>query len=373
MARKSPKGSGCIIKTKNGRFRASYVAPPGSKPARPSKTFDRQRDARAWLDKQLGLVRTGRHVSKSSQTLISWIEQYIKTYKPNVAAATKEEYRYSIKRLQDHCPGLLQVELQSVHIPEIQRAINALQDKYHSRTVEITYKLIRMSLKKAMSLSMISPLDLTLIEMQKDPEKRGGSALTNDELKSLLEHCRTPAERSDQQAYKDVLLLIALTGMRTQEARALRDIDVTEHGIHIQHALDSKGRLKPTKTAQSVRNIPLAPEAMAIVKRRAEDTLTGFLFETKNMRPLSHESIRRHLQLVLPKAAPHDLRHTYITNAVRNGVNLKALSALTGDSVGTLLKVYAHVNQEDLMKAALTATSESVEDDKKIISWVSYG
>ncbi|NLC41170.1 MAG: hypothetical protein GX763_09680, partial [Clostridiaceae bacterium] len=170
MARRSPKGSGCIIKTDNGRFRASYMAPPGSRPARPSRTFDLQRDARAWLDKQLGLVRTGKHVSKSSQTLISWIEQYTKTYKPNVAAATKDEYDYSIKRIKKYCEELAHAELQSIKIPEIQLAINTLQEKYHSRTVEITYKLIRMSLKKAMSLSMISPLDLTLIEMQKDPE-----------------------------------------------------------------------------------------------------------------------------------------------------------------------------------------------------------
>ena len=360
MARKSPKGSGCIYKTESGKYRASYVAPIGSKPARPSKTFALQREARAWLDEQLGLVRSGKHVTKSKETLVEWIRQYVKTYKPNVAAATKEEYKYSVARIEKHCPGLAHQELQKIQIPDIQQAVNILQAEYHSRTVEITYKLIRMSLRKAMALSMLSPLDLSQIELQKEPEKRGGAALTNLELKKLLGYCRQPANRKSIQTHKDILLLIALTGMRTQEARALRDSDITEHGVHIQNALDSKGNLKPTKTERSVRSIPLPPEAMSIIKRRSGNSLSGFIFETTTGKPLSHKNITRHLQLILPDAAPHDLRHTYITNAVRNGVNLKALSALTGDSVETLLKVYAHVDSEDLMQAALTATTETI-------------
>ncbi len=93
------------------------------------------------------------------------------------------------------------------------------------------------------------------------------------------------------------------------------------------------------------------------MRRRAEASLSGFIFETSTGQVLGHRNIARHLALHLPGTAPHMLRHTYMTNAVKRGVNLKALSELTGDSIETILKVYVHTDDSDLMAAALAAVS----------------
>lgn len=58
----------------------------------------------------------------------------------------------------------------------------------------------------------------------------------------------------------------------------------------------------------------------------------------------------------LPRIRLHDLRHSYATAALANGVPVKVLSQRLGHAdVGVTLKVYAHVLPGDDEDAALRA------------------
>ena len=48
----------------------------------------------------------------------------------------------------------------------------------------------------------------------------------------------------------------------------------------------------------------------------------------------------------------HDLRHTYATKLLSNGVDIKTVSALLGDSIQTVLNTYVHFSDDMRLKAA---------------------
>ena len=48
----------------------------------------------------------------------------------------------------------------------------------------------------------------------------------------------------------------------------------------------------------------------------------------------------------------HYLRHTYATKLLSNGVDIKTVSALLGDSLQTVLKTYVHYSDDMRNKAS---------------------
>ncbi len=74
--------------------------------------------------------------------------------------------------------------------------------------------------------------------------------------------------------------------------------------------------------------------------------------------PIDPANIRRKLHLILEHAQCkqvrfHDLRHTFATNALANGMDVKTLSTIIGHvSSATTLNIYAHTTEEMQRQAA---------------------
>lgn len=348
MARRRSKGTGSITKLGRSKYLARYQAPSGE---RPSEVFETVRDAEAWLAKSTGSIRDGTWVSDEKTKLSDWIDEYIETYRPHVAYATQESYKGSINRLWKYCPGLMDTPLCDISTPQIQRSANTLHKHYHSATVKKTLSLVGQSLKRAAKLRMIAVNPVDDITIQESRESHGGAEIKQDDLELLQLHCSAPSKDWRSQVYKDIIGLIMATGMRTEEARGLTANDISTTGVYINRALNSIGGEEPPKTRLSKRHIPLPPELHQMINQRAKISISGYLFESARGQPLNHRNILRHFKDVLPNHALHDLRHTWISRAIRNGANIKAISTLTGDSIQTLLKTYTHVTEDDLETA----------------------
>ena len=84
------------------------------------------------------------------------------------------------------------------------------------------------------------------------------------------------------------------------------------------------------------------------------------MFPSPTGGPLSPDSVLNMLHRVLERAGPpkvrfHDLRHTFATLAIQNGVNIKTVSGMLGHfSAEFTLDTYAHVTTPALKEAANT-------------------
>ena len=71
--------------------------------------------------------------------------------------------------------------------------------------------------------------------------------------------------------------------------------------------------------------------------------------------PISPDSVLHILHAGLPRVRFHDLRHTFATLALQNGVDIKTVSGMLGHfSAGFTLDTYAHVTTAAQKEAART-------------------
>jgi hypothetical protein len=94
MAGKRAHGEGCILKRKDGRWRAALMV-NGETSFFYGKT---QREVKEKLDKAKEDARKGIPLKKSKTTfeewLLTWVEQYAK---PNISPTTYDSYKYLSK------------------------------------------------------------------------------------------------------------------------------------------------------------------------------------------------------------------------------------------------------------------------------------
>ena len=87
------------------------------------------------------------------------------------------------------------------------------------------------------------------------------------------------------------------------------------------------------------------------------------MFPSPTGGPISPDSVIQMLHRVLkraglPKVRFHDLRHTFATVALQNGVDIKTVSGMLGHySAGFTLDTYAHVTTQAQREAAKTMGS----------------
>lgn len=87
------------------------------------------------------------------------------------------------------------------------------------------------------------------------------------------------------------------------------------------------------------------------------------MFPNPNGSPISPDSVNNMLKRVLkragiPRVRFYDLRHTFATLALQNGVDIKTVSGMLGHfSAGFTLDTYAHVTTAAQKEAARTMES----------------
>ena len=162
---------------------------------------------------------------------------------------------------------------------------------------------------------------------------------------------------------RDYLCFVAFTGVRMSEGLAIRwqDVDLEQGTVKISGQLERKTyRRVPTKTAAGNREVFLTDELVAVLKARRlkalERGLHGadqLVFCTKFGTPFSHRNVAREITRAggnaklntdgLPPVSCHDLRHSFVSRLIANGIDPVTVASLAGDKLETILRVYAHV------------------------------
>ena len=153
------------------------------------------------------------------------------------------------------------------------------------------------------------------------------------------------------------------TGLRRGELLGLkwRDIDFEKRTLEVKRQIQRvNGAIQETapKTHNAYRKILLPSETIEILKsyKEQQSIESEYVFPSPIGGIMEPDCARKMLKRVLQRAGLgemrfHDLRHTFATLALQNGVDVKTLSGILDHySAGFTLDTYAHVTtqmQED--------------------------
>lgn len=157
-------------------------------------------------------------------------------------------------------------------------------------------------------------------------------------------------------SYYEVWTLALLTGMRSGELYALKwaDIDMVSNFIHVTKAWTSKDGFGPTKSAKN-RVVPISSECKKFLselklKRGAEEFILPRI-ETWT-RGSQANVLRTFCQGIgITSVKFHDLRATFITQMLKQGVSLARVMAIVGHSELKTTQGYLRLCGQDLAGA----------------------
>ena len=169
------------------------------------------------------------------------------------------------------------------------------------------------------------------------PKKaREMQVLTREEIQRFLIQAKA-------EGYFELFLLELTTGLRRGELLALQWDDLNLETGELQvtkqvYRTKEDGLLiSQPKTKSSIRTVSLPPPLLNILKEYKEGVNSRWMFPSpvKEDSPLDPAYIRTRLHLILEHAQCkqirfHDLRHTFATIALGNGMDVKTLSAMLG-------------------------------------------
>ena len=227
------------------------------------------------------------------------------------------------------------------------------------RMVRSCHALCRSSLEKAVEEGLITRNPS--IGCKLPPKKNGEmKVLTQTEIVRLL-------NQAYDEGYYEMFLLELTTGMRRGEILGLkwRDLNLETGELNIKRQLTTKGISVP-KTKSSIRTILLPPDMLDLLREMKKTAKYDWIFPSpvKEGEPRNPTAITKRFRIMLERAHCkhvrfHDLRHTFATMALENGMDVKTLSAMIGHvSSETTLNIYSHVTDTMRAQAAVKIDRE---------------
>ena len=162
-----------------------------------------------------------------------------------------------------------------------------------------------------------------------------------------------------------IAVLLGLTlGMRIGEVCGLKmkDIDFDQKQIYVRRSVKrvktSKGselEISDPKTNSSIRTLPLTSE-LAIVMKQIEISPEEYVVSEKE-KPTEPRTLRQSYDRLLKRLGIehhtfHDLRHTFASRLISEGVDARTVADLMGHTtVEMTLNTYTHANEKQKRKA----------------------
>ncbi len=373
MAKKRANGEGNIRKRKDGRWEGRYTA--GRDPMTGKQIFKnvlgktqaevRKKLKRAIEDSsKLDFTKTGKYTV--GQWMDVWFENYAQL---KVRPSSHQTYKGYIKNhIKPHIGDIPIEKLTSLELQKFYRKLlmegrvpRIESEKQPKGLSAKTVRNINQVISSAMDMAVEQKIILT------NPTK--SCALPKVEHKEMH---TLPAEQlgaflleAKESGVYELYYLDLATGLRRGELLGLKwdDIDLTNGIIHIHRQVARvNGEVKevPLKTKNSYRSIAISPDAVKMLTEMKTRKLSDYVFPSPSGGPISPDSVRHMLHRVLKRAGLekvrfHDLRHTFSTLALQNGVNIKTVSGMLGHySAGFTLDTYAHVTTAAQKEAANT-------------------
>ena len=371
MAKRRANGEGNIRKRKDGRWEGRYTAgrdPDTGKPIYKNVLGKTQAETKEKLkqaieeNKGLDVVKAGRYTV--GQWMDVWFENYAKI---KVRPSSHQTYQGYIKNHIKPAIGdiplnkLTSLELQALYKKlleggRVERVESKNKPKGLSpKTVRNIHQIISSALELARSQKLISTNPADSCALPK-VEHREMKTLTAEQLAAFFREARNSG-------VFEMYYLELVTGLRRGELLGLKweDVNLNYATLTIRRQITRiNGEVveAPLKTKNSYRTLSIGSDAIEILTGQRQKVSGEYVFPSPTGGPISPDSVLNMLHRVLgraglPKVRFHDLRHTFATLAIQNGVDVKTVSGMLGHfSAGFTLDTYAHVTTAAQKEAA---------------------
>jgi integrase len=334
------------------------------------------------LIKAVAELETGIETSESytvTEAVTDWLAKGTK----QLGQRTVDGYR--ILADQHLNPLIGATKLKRLTADDVDDWLDGLTGTLSTRSLQAVHSLLRRSIRQAQARDKVGRNVADLVATPKGRAGRPSRALTLEQATTLLDK----ASASPLRAYVVVSLL---TGIRTEEARALRWDHVvawvddatgwqpaTEVGlgldrlaIYVWRSVREDG---DTKTEKSRRTLELPDQAAKALrtlhKTQAARRLAvgpvwrdhGLVFCTGVGTPLAAGNVRRSFRAITKAAGlgegwtPRELRHSFVSIMSDHGVSIETIADLVGHKSTTVTeRVYRHQ-----LKPVITAGAQTMD------------
>lgn len=349
MGRIMPRKGENIRKRKDGRWEGRYVI----KVNNISKTRSVYAATYAEVKKKLAKAKTENTVHVSTfevqitlnEAAEKWLKEVHETKKASTYAKYKSIYN---KYIQEKLGTELFEKIDCEMIDGI----------YQSVTSESSKKSIQCVLKQIFSYAQ-SQYKISTVQMQKlkcQKEILPVKVFNTSEQARLIQYLY-----QDMDIHKCGILLCLHTGLRLGEICSLKweDIDFTTKSLHINRTVqrlpsekeEEKTMLvenKP-KTLCSKREIPISDQIYELLQKFKTSETIYFLNKDRPFDPRTYQYKFKHYLCMagVENHSFHTLRHTFATNCISSGADVKSVSEILGHSdVRITLNRYVHPSMD---------------------------
>ncbi|KXL54405.1 transposase from transposon Tn916 [Anaerotignum neopropionicum] len=326
--------------------------------------FSLKKDAKTAAEKHLDVLKKEVEMTANVEpqykgiTFGKFAEDLIKHEKLHMTANTIKSKKTAVKKFDD----IKDIELAELKNMNIQKCADELiKDGLKISTIKTYLTKIKYILDQAVTPYGIIPSnpmkEIKLPVMQYNDDEKEVKILEKDQTVKLFVFLQS------KKVYTKYYYLCSFalgTGLRRGELLGLTwdNVDFKNNEIHVVRQwklLDGNEEGFGTlKKKNSKRVVPVAKNTMNELAEYKK------VFNVINMDnrvfPFSGKSVTRNVAYISKKVGIniniHMLRHTYATDLIANGVDFKTAAAILGHNVEMTMKVYSHVTNDMMRKAA---------------------
>lgn len=352
-----------------------------------SRRFDRQRDALAFDSelrrrRQLGPLAVQQLTTRGGPTLDQWIEQrWAVEHASTLAPSTRERYanvyachiagplgevplrELTVSRLREWQAGLVKAGANPGTLHKCRTLLSSILRHAAESEVIPGNPLSLVRAPKPLHRDAVEPLSPATVEAIRrallDPPAREVAASRPGQRSRRRYALPPPGTPQTRQRDALIVSLLAYSGLRPGELRALRLADVRETTLLVQRAANPDGSIKSTKNEhqRAVRLLsPLAQDVREYRLAAGRPAPAGLLLQDEEGRPWDKSAWQMwrvdrwapacRAAGLDPVPRPYDLRHSFASLLLAEGRQPLYVARQLGHSLAVLLSTYAHLIDE---------------------------
>ncbi len=372
MAKKRANGEGNIRKRKDGRWEGRYTAGYDTTTGKriiKNVLGKTQAEVKEKLAQAIDSTKDLDVARSDDYTVATWLAEWYEIYaQPNIRLATAERYKMMIEIYT--VPRIGGIKLAKLTAHNLQKLYKDLQENGRVRPTEKGGKGLSSTTVRSLHLMLHSAFDRAVKErliVRNPTEDCIAPKVRKVEMNILQpEDISAYLKAAEEHGLLPMFFLELVSGLRKGELTALlwADLDTEDKTISVskQYVRNPNGELvlSRPKTENSVRLVSIPQEAVDLLTaEHSKHPANPYMFPSPKTGEMYHPDSIVNLHKKILKSAGlghlkfHELRHTFATTALQNGVDVKTVSSMLGHyDAGFTLRTYTHATRQKQEQAA---------------------